>query len=1633
MIRKGKRFLGFALACALVLTAPAQGTLSYAAENNAVDAGETAAPEKPSLPDGFGSPLEDNGGLTLADGAGYTSTRGWGNVIDVNVQWNNKDQYHATFKDVSTLKTKGFTVLFDVKQNAPSGDTDVTDQRAALNIGNTSNSIHLLTYSGKLGYGADKSGSGGVSSNLTELSGVEKDGWNAVAMTYEETDGNGHVIVYVNGTKAAEVQDIGFALSTMSDLSAMLIRSFNTNYLQEGRYDNIVVGSTVLDEETALAETAYRKYQKENPSDISNIVISGSDVDAAAKNINGLTYKGFGMLNGNSTSNLLLDYKEKAPDQYNEMMQYLFGGDYPLFTHIKMEMGNDGNNSTGAEACTMRYEDEEADASRSPGFVMAADAKKINPDVKISILRWEMPGWVAAKWKSNTNNEGYEAVYKWYRETIFDAYEKYGYVVDFVNPDKNETGDPDEAFIKWYKNRVANETEFPDYMDEQAREKYRSIRIIASDENKGLKIVPSMRADAELYDAVDIIGFHYRTNATDDYVTMADVDDKEVWYSEGCATFGYTELQENKTSKYGYESIGGYQSPLALMDSFITAFDSSRRTHYMFQPAVGSFYEGIQYGHKELLSARDPWSGYIHYDPALYMLEHFAKFAKTGWEDSEPDTNDIWRVISLATDGAFEGSENEHNTAGIDGNAGYMTLAAPDKSDFSVVFVNNTGKDKSFRISTEAMEVAAAKELNLWVTETDRYMQAKGTVEQNGNEWTVTIPAYSIATATTLDTVPERTPKEDIHNEDRAVLDTDETGAVNGVTDDNVLYADDFEYEEESEGFLEARGNEPRYMLDTHGAWIVEDGRLKHELADSVAQWNGGEPSTVVGDFRWMDTITSADLEIPGADSSAWARLTVRSQTGMNWNDSGYTFCINGAGDWELYRIGEKVVGGSVTKNAEGKYSVKIMALNDVVSAVVNGESVITYQDDVPIRSGRVKISSTWSQIYADNLLVETVQGGIPYALSMVDGQDDSVSYEGTWTIENPGGGSADNWYRTISATSTKNASFSFPVNGNGFAILGGNDGTAVLDVYVNDELVDENAATLASPARGETYVLSDLASGEYTVKVVVKSGTLKIDALYALGGRLEAAEDVLLSAKTDDIPEISELLAGESVDGLPEEIEVQTLSGKTMTKKVVWDTSEEVFEGKEFDTAYITGIVQDGVNAFGMPLTVFVPVGIVIPSGTLYYIDTVDAAPADNATTESYETVKKLLGGQLFNDCSDQLKTESNTWGLVSTNVGTKGYDSTADRFATGIYGSSNKKGETISYAFTLPAGRYTLVSGHREWWGHTRPMAASVSFGTETVDAGSMDFSGSTDVINRVIFTLEKEELVTYTLTALGDDAPVISWLAVAETPEKEQHVHSYHYTDNGDGTHTAVCKDNDDSHTEAHNYVNGICALCGAVKKADGDNASGGTGGDNNNPSGGTGNQNQGASGNEMVKPAQAVITGISNAKKGISVAWEAVFGAEGYRVYRRTGSGKWTEVNSTSATSWVDTSAGKNGTKYQYKVCAYNAQGTGEYSAEKTMYRLTVNNISGAKNVKGKKLALKWKKNAKASGYEIQYAVNNKFGKAKTVKVSGAKKTSKTISGLKKGKKYYVRIRVYKTSGKTKYYSEWSKVKKVRISK
>lgn len=84
---------------------------------------------------------------------------------------------------------------------------------------------------------------------------------------------------------------------------------------------------------------------------------------------------------------------------------------------------------------------------------------------------------------------------------------------------------------------------------------------------------------------------------------------------------------------------------------------------------------------------------------------------------------------------------------------------------------------------------------------------------------------------------------------------------------------------------------------------------------------------------------------------------------------------------------------------------------------------------------------------------------------------------------------------------------------------------------------------------------------------------------------------------------------------------------------------------------------------------------------------------------------------------------------------------------------------------------------------------------------------------------------------------------------------------------------------------------------------------------------------------------------------------------------------------------------------------------------------------------KKTTIKWKKISKKNlkkirKVEIQYSPDKYFKTGVVKKYANAKKTSYKLKGLKKGKKYYVRIRAYTASGSAIHVSGWSKTKSVK---
>ena len=90
------------------------------------------------------------------------------------------------------------------------------------------------------------------------------------------------------------------------------------------------------------------------------------------------------------------------------------------------------------------------------------------------------------------------------------------------------------------------------------------------------------------------------------------------------------------------------------------------------------------------------------------------------------------------------------------------------------------------------------------------------------------------------------------------------------------------------------------------------------------------------------------------------------------------------------------------------------------------------------------------------------------------------------------------------------------------------------------------------------------------------------------------------------------------------------------------------------------------------------------------------------------------------------------------------------------------------------------------------------------------------------------------------------------------------------------------------------------------------------------------------------------------------------------------------------------------------------------------------LKSAKSKKAKQATIRWAKVKNVDGYVVEYSTkaNMKSAKKKNVKASTI---SLTVKNLKKGKKYYVRVRGYKVIDGQKVYTQYSAKKAVKINK
>lgn len=101
------------------------------------------------------------------------------------------------------------------------------------------------------------------------------------------------------------------------------------------------------------------------------------------------------------------------------------------------------------------------------------------------------------------------------------------------------------------------------------------------------------------------------------------------------------------------------------------------------------------------------------------------------------------------------------------------------------------------------------------------------------------------------------------------------------------------------------------------------------------------------------------------------------------------------------------------------------------------------------------------------------------------------------------------------------------------------------------------------------------------------------------------------------------------------------------------------------------------------------------------------------------------------------------------------------------------------------------------------------------------------------------------------------------------------------------------------------------------------------------------------------------------------------------------------------------------------------------AVKPVKKVTVKKQTAKVKAGKKKLTVTWKKDKNVSGYQIKIATKKNFKGAKTYTVKSYKTYKKVIKKLKANKKYFVKVRAYKTVGKSKVYGVYSAVRSCKV--
>lgn len=299
---------------------------------------------------------------------------------------------------------------------------------------------------------------------------------------------------------------------------------------------------------------------------------------------------------------LLIDYPEP---QRSEILDYLFKPQYGAsLQQLKVEIGGDGNSNAGSEPSSM-HSRADANFARGVGWWLMREARRRNPQITLTALAWNFPGWV---------ERGYSpATVEYLRRYLEGAERTAGITIDYVGIWNETKMDP--RFI----------TDLRRSLDEHGL----ATKIVADDLVNTWDIVEAMERDAALRAAVAVMGTHYPQPrfVTPDGVKRASRDwGKPIWSTEDGPWADGWGADGQHTQSYA----GSYAE--VLNRNYVQGRLTSTNLWALLTAAP----DNLGLPHAGLFVADSPWSGHYELKSPVWVVAHTTQFAQPGWKYSDP-------------------------------------------------------------------------------------------------------------------------------------------------------------------------------------------------------------------------------------------------------------------------------------------------------------------------------------------------------------------------------------------------------------------------------------------------------------------------------------------------------------------------------------------------------------------------------------------------------------------------------------------------------------------------------------------------------------------------------------------------------------------------------------------------------------------------------------------------------------------------------------------------------------------------------------------------------------------------------------------------------------------------------------